>query len=92
LFGINQNTKEALVFEPIFSLIYWCGFSYTEAYNLYFPVAKWFIERITKELNKKENGEDGGQTSRGTQHNTPIMRKLQGFQRENVPARLRRQT
>ncbi len=77
-----------MVFEPTFLLMYYSGFTYSEAYDLYFPVAKWFIERINKELSKG----DGSQTSRATQHNTPAVRKFLGMERENVPSRLRRQT
>jgi hypothetical protein len=51
---------------------------------------KWFINRISKEIEKSNEKGDG--QSRATHHNTPDLRALQGKARQNVPSRLRRFT
>lgn len=63
------------------------GFTYNEAYNLPVWQRKWFIERINEEF-KKSNQE----SSRAAHHNTPETRALQGRNRTESPARLRRFT
>jgi len=70
--------------------MYYGGFSYREAYHLPVAYKRWWIERITKELNK--GGENEPIRSRGLQHNTPEVRELMGMHRTQSPARLQRFT
>lgn len=71
--------------------MYYMGFSYKEVYDLPIEYKRWFIERVSKEL--KKGSEEGKSTqSKALEANTPDMRALQGYQRTEVPARLRRFT
>lgn len=69
--------------------MYYCGFTYAEAYNLPVPYKKWFIERFIKEM-KREDGSAGN--SRAAHDNTPEARTLTGKSRAEAPARMRRFT
>lgn len=60
---------------------------YGEAYNLPVTYRRWFIERISKELNKG-NGEET--PSRALHQNSPDVRALQNRARTQTPSRLRR--
>ena len=76
--------------------MYYMGFSYKEAYNIPVPYKRWFIERCVKELNHSGGGTDDdpkpAAASRALNANTPDVRAMQGYQRQQVPARLRRFT
>lgn len=76
--------------------MYYMGFSYKEAYNLPVPYKRWFIERVVKELNRSGGGDENDPqpagASRALAANTPDARAMQGYQRTDVPARLRRFT
>jgi len=85
-FGLTPEQKAPVVLEGVFALMYYAGFSYTEAFKLPVVYKRWFIERITKELNDSRGG------SRALQHNSPETRELQGMQRNQTPSRLRRFT
>ena len=73
--------------EPIFALMYYMGFTYTEAYGLPLFQRMWFIQRLNKEITKSDN-----QESRAHHNNSPEQRMLSGKQRTQSPARLRRFT
>jgi hypothetical protein len=79
-----------VVLEPTFLLMYYGGFSYTEIQNLPVAYKKWFIERISKEIEKSNENSNG--QSRATHHNTAETRALQGRSRHHVPSKLRRFT
>ena len=68
--------------------MYYGGFLYGEAYNLPVAYRRWFIERIGKELNKGENGENP--PTRALHQNSPDVRAMQNKARAQVPSRLRR--
>jgi hypothetical protein len=90
-FGLRPEDKEAAILEPSFLLMYYGGFSYSEIYNLPVSYKRWFIERISKEINK--SSENGGDTqSKAIHQNAPDIRALQGKARQQVPAKLRRFT
>ena len=90
-FGLQPNDKEALILEPTFLLMYYCGFSYAETQQLPIAYKRWFIERTFKEISKSgENNE--ASASRAAHHNTPDVRALQGRARQQVPSKLRRFT
>lgn len=76
--------------EHVFLLMYYGGFSYTDARSLPIFQRVWFIQRINEEFKKANEKGDGA--SRGSHHNTPDVRQLQGRDREFVPANLRRFT
>jgi hypothetical protein len=69
--------------------MYYGGFLYGEAYNLPVSYRRWFIERLSKELNKE--GSENAPT-KAMHQNTPDVRALQGMARAQVPSRLRRFT
>ena len=84
-----QNYKENIL-EHIFLLMYYGGFSYSDAYKLPIQYRAWFINRINQEFKKSNDKGDGA--SRAAHHNTPDTRQLQGRARDHVPANLRRFT
>lgn len=79
-----------MILEPAFLLCYYGGITPAESYDYPLAYKRWFIQRISKEMTKgSENGEEVTQ-SRAAHHNTPDARYLQGMDRQQVPARLRR--
>lgn len=70
--------------------MYYGGFSYTEIYNLPVSYKRWFIQRISNELNK--TSEKGDTQTKALHQNTPDIRSLQGKMRSQVPSKLRRFT
>ena len=70
--------------------MYYCGFSYREAYCIPTAYKRWFIERISKELQR--TSDDGQTQSRALHHNTQDVRALSGMARTESPSRLRRFT
>jgi len=70
--------------------MYYMGFTYTEAYNLPSWQRTWFIQRISKEMEKAR--EANSDASRAAHHNTPDARAMQGRHRAQVPSKLRRFT
>lgn len=88
-FGLTPENKEQLCLEPLFLLTYYGGFSYTEAYNLPIAYKKWWIERISKEIQKSNSGE-APQGSRAAHHSTPETEALLGKHRTNTPSKLKR--
>jgi hypothetical protein len=70
--------------------MYYCGFTYQEAYNLPVPYKRWFIDRTVRELNKGKDNESS--QSRALHQNSPEVRQMQGRARPQVPSRLRRFT
>lgn len=71
--------------------MYWLGFTFTEAMNLPMTYKRWYIERLTKELEKKG---PSGETvpSKAPHQMTQEARQLMGHARDQSPARLRRFT
>ena len=77
--------------NDIFLLMYYTGFTYTEAYRLPLWQRRWFIERINEEFKRaQDNGESAH--SRAAHANDPQTRSMMGMARENPPAKLRRFT
>lgn len=70
--------------------MYYMGFSYTEVMNLPVEYKHWFLERVSKEINK--SSEEGETQSRALHHNTPDVRALQNKSNPYAPARNRRFT
>ena len=87
-FGLHPEDKEQLILEPSFLLMYYCGFSYKETYNIPVQYKRWFIERIGKELSKSSEG--GQNTSRALHDNPKDVRSMLGMARDQSPSRLRR--
>ena len=83
-FGLTTSDKE-IYLEHIFLLMYYMGFTYTEAYRLPIWQRIWFIQRINKEI---KNSND----SRAAHQNDPQTRSLKNKMRQQVPAKLRRFT
>lgn len=80
-----------LILEPAFLLMYYAGFSWLETSSMPVAYKRWFIERISKELQRgSENGENP--PTKALHQNTPDVRALQGQARDRVPSRLRRFT
>ncbi len=76
----------------MFLLMYYGGFTYTEACNLPVAYRKWFIERINKEISKSHGGEgDNAQPqSRAMHENTPDANAMMGRNRLVAPSRMHR--
>lgn len=66
-------------------LMYYLGFSYSEAMSLPVWQRKWFIDRIVTEM-KNANA------SRAAHDNDATSRAMRGTARDTVPAKLRRFT
>ena len=90
-FGLTPSDKIDLYLEPWFILQYYGGFTWSEYDRLPVVYKKWWLDRITKEINRSQESGEGAQT-RGAQHNTAEMRGLQNMTNQNPPARLRRFT
>lgn len=75
-FGRTPDDKVDAVLEPIFILMYYGGFTYSEAYEIPVEYRNWFIERIVKEINRSH--ENGSGESRGAHKNTPEVREMLG--------------
>jgi hypothetical protein len=89
-FGLTLEDKANVTLESVFNLIYYGGFTFTEAWKLPISYRQWFINRISKEMNK--GGEGQGAQSRATHQNTSDVRSLQGMTRAEGPSRTRRFT
>ena len=84
-FGLTSTDRE-YVLEQVFLLMYYGGFTYTEASQVPIQYRIWFINRIGKEI-EKSNGQ-----SKATDQNEPGMAALLGKHRGNTPARMHRFT
>jgi hypothetical protein len=88
-FGLTPTDKEVFL-EQIFILMYYMGFTYTEAYIAPVWQRRWFIERLNKELKRAADAQSDA--SRAAHANSAEQRGLRGMSREQVPAKLRRFT
>lgn len=70
--------------------MYYGGFTYTDVYNMPVQYKRWFLTRISKELQR--NTGDNGTATRAAHVDTTEMRALQGKTRAEVPSRLKRFT
>jgi len=84
-FGLTPNDK-AIFLEPIFTLMYYMGFTYEEGMRLPVWQRKWFIDRLIKEIKQS------GDSNRAAHTNDPTTRAMMGRHRDQVPAKLRRFT
>lgn len=92
-YGQTQNV-EALILEPTFLLMYYGGFTYQDVQTLPVDRKRWFLDRLTKELTRKD---DVGKPvpvaqTRALHQNDPQTRALQGMTRSEGPSRSRRFT
>ena len=62
-FGLTHESRENLILEPFFLLIYYSNFSWQEYYNMPIYVKEWYLGRLSKEL--KES--DGASEAKGSQ-------------------------
>ena len=92
-FGFTPDDREALVLEPCFILMYYMGFTFKEYMNIPVVYKRWFIERVTREINgTSQDGEPGNGNSKARHHNPPDVEALMGKHHPNAPNRLRRFT
>lgn len=89
-FGLAPENKEDMILEPIFLMMYYCGFSW-ESFGLG-PVPvnykQWFIKRIDREF--KAHKDKGEPPPRGAHNNSPEIRNLVNKTRDSVPSKLQR--
>lgn len=81
-FGLKPEDKD-LILEQIFTLMYYVGFSYRDAYRLPIFQRKWFIERVIREIKE---------TNSSKAHSSAEENTLRGKMRSQAPANLRRFT
>ncbi len=74
--------------DEIFYLIYYMGFTYSDAYSLPIYRRRWFIKRFIKEVNPKDKDQPG--PTRAAHLQTPETRALAGAHRTFSPNRLNR--
>jgi len=93
-FGLTPNDKIDVIYEPAFLLVYYGGLTLADVFTMPVEVKRWWIERLTKELGQKEDGENAPlpASSRALHQNSPEVRSMQGMNRAQVPSRLRRFT
>lgn len=100
-FGLKS--KEVFL-RPIFEVMYYGGFTWTEAYHLPLNFRRWYINEIVAEMKRTSGGgddddpkpmnkpfgnmNDGVTQTRGRQLNTPDARAWRGANRQHVPSRL----
>jgi hypothetical protein len=72
-------------------LIYYGGFTYSEAYHLPVQDRHWFLRRLIEEL-EKSNANGEAAPTRAAHQNTPDVRAMQNRTRTQTPSRLRRFT
>jgi hypothetical protein len=89
-FGLTPSDKE-IYLEEAFLLMYYGGFTYTEAYKLPITYRKWFIDRINKEFKKATEAGEDPQT-RASHQGDSMSRMLSGKSRGEMPSRIRRFT
>ena len=53
-FGVSREYIENVVYESIYLLVKHANFSFTEAYSLPAPLRQWFVERMIKDYEDKE--------------------------------------
>lgn len=71
--------------------MYYGGFSFSETMQMPVTYKRWFIERISKEINGgKTNDSNPQPLTKAIHQNSPDIRALQGKTRQHVPAKLRR--
>ncbi len=85
-FGLTPNYQENLL-DEIFYLVYYMGFTYSDAYALPVYRRRWFIKRFIKEVSPKDK--EPGPT-RAAHLQTPETRALNGAHRTFSPNRLNR--
>tara|TARA_Y100000592_G_scaffold71145_1_gene110715 strand:+ start:158 stop:400 length:243 start_codon:yes stop_codon:yes gene_type:complete len=66
------------IYEQFFFLKYAGGWSFSEAYNLPVGLRKWFVQRLSKQLNDEKEAIENASKSRGgsqtlTSNNSPPM-------------------
>ena len=90
-FGLGPGDREKVLIEQTFLLMYYGGFTWTEATTTV-PVAykSMFIDRISKEISR--SSEKGETMSRGMHQNTPELRELMGRSSAHTPSRRVRQS
>lgn len=71
--------------------MYYGGFSFVEAYNLPTSYKRWWIDRISREIQKANNGE-APSGSRASHHDNSEVNALLGKTRTSAPTRTRRFT
>lgn len=89
-FGLTPESKEQVLLEPAFNLIYYMGFTWSEYMELPVTYKEWFLKRMLKEVTRSQN--EGSGATRAMHHNDSQTRAMQGFVNPNAPARLRRFT
>ena len=67
-FGLGTNAREAFL-EHAFALQYYIGMSYSDCKNLPLRYRTWFIDRLTKELERK-NSALAERSAEATKRNT----------------------
>ncbi len=89
-FGLTPESKEDIILEPAFNLMYYMGFTWGDYLDLPVTYKRWFQERLVKEITRSQS--EGSGTTRAAHQNDPQTRSMQGFVHPNAPARLRRFT
>ena len=58
-FGQSESYREKVIYEEIFQLKYFAGWSFIEIYNLPVGLRRWFINRLIRQLKEeKENAKN----------------------------------
>ena len=63
-FGLDNDYMEN-VYEQFFSLKYYGGWSFTEAYNLPTVIRRWFLNRLAEQKEKEQEAYENSKPKRG---------------------------
>ena len=63
-FGLNDKYNES-VYEELFYLKHYGGWSFIEAYNLPVGLRRWFVQRLAKQLQKEKEAIDEASSKSG---------------------------
>ena len=63
-YGLSDEYIES-VYDQMFQLKYYGGWSFFEAYNLPIQIRVWFLERLVKEKQYEADAQDGRKTYTG---------------------------
>ena len=92
VFGVRPQDKEAIVFEPIFLLMYYMGFAFRDfgLGPLTTSQRRWFVHRLNEEIERAKKAEVDIPT-KAPIHNDPGTRELTGKFKQFTPnARIQR--
>jgi len=76
-FGLSDEYIQN-VYEEFFLLKYYGGWSFTEAYNLPILIRRWFLERLTQQLEKEKEAQEKANSRSGSSRGSQMPQSPTG--------------